>query len=126
MKIYCDGGTRGNVICVVHDDTIIVKKRGAKCTNNELEYLALIYTLEYINTHNLKNVTIYSDSKLMVNQMNGKWRVTNQSLHTLYEKSNKKMLNCCGVQIKWVQRKYNKAGRHLERIKASLRDHHIR
>lgn len=121
MNIYCDAGTRGSAICMIYGDKIIVKRRGGKCTNNELEYLAVIYTLEYINTNKLKDITIYSDSKLIVNQLNNKWRVTNNKLSTLYEKAATKMLKCCGVQLKWVRRENNKAGRHLERIKYSLR-----
>lgn len=121
MIIYCDGGTRGNAICLVHGDKIIVKKRGGELTNNELEYLALIYTLEYIDTNNLKNIKIYSDSRLIVSQVNGKYRVTTDNLKTLHTKAIKKMLRCCGVQIRWVRRNRNKAGRHLEKIKHSLK-----
>jgi ribonuclease HI len=121
MIIYCDGGTRGNAICLVHDDTIIVKTRGGELTNNELEYLALIYTLEYIDTNNLKNVKIYSDSRLIVRQVNGTYRVTTDNLIKLHRKTLQKMLRCCGVQIRWVKRDKNKAGRHLEKIKHSLK-----
>ncbi len=121
MIIYCDGGTRGNAICLVHDDTIIVKTRGGKYTNNELEYIALIHTLEYIASKNLKNVRIYSDSKLIVSQVNGKYRVTTDNLIALHGETLEKMLRCDGVQICWVRRNRNKAGRHLERIKHSLK-----
>jgi len=124
MNIYCDGGTRGGVICIVHDDKIIVKKRGVKYTNNELEYLALIYAIEYIRTNQLTNVTIYSDSKLIVNQVNGKWRVTTEALTKLHEKATTKLSKCCSVQLCWIRRERNKAGIHLDRIKASLRGHH--
>jgi ribonuclease HI len=121
MIIYCDGGTRGNAICLVHDDIIIVKTRRGEYTNNELEYIALIHTLEYIDSKNLKNVRIYSDSRLIVNQVNGKYRVTTDNLIALHRETLEKMLRCDGVQICWVRRNRNKAGRHLERIKHSLK-----
>ncbi len=106
---------------MVHDDKIIVKKRGGELTNNELEYLALIYTLEYIHTNDLKKVKIYSDSRLIVSQVNGKYRVTTENLKVLHRKTIKKMLRCCGVQLRWIRRDRNKAGKHLEAIKHSLR-----
>ena len=54
IAIYIDGGTRGNKICLVDTNKknkIIVKRRDGANTNNELEYLALIYALEYINNN---------------------------------------------------------------------------
>ena len=50
MKIYIDGGTRGSKICLVDKlkEKVIVKFRGGNPTNNELEYLALVYALPYI------------------------------------------------------------------------------
>ena len=48
MKIYIDGGTRNSNICMVDGTHIAVKYRGGNPTNNELEYLALMYALGYI------------------------------------------------------------------------------
>ena len=83
MKIYIDGGTRGSKICLVDKlkEKVIVKFRGGNPTNNELEYLALLYALAYINNnYKNRNVTIYSDSLLVVNQINQKWRITTEHL----------------------------------------------
>ena len=54
INIYVDGGTRGSRICLVDrsKDLTTVKTRTGDLTNNELEYLALIYALEYIKNRN--------------------------------------------------------------------------
>ena len=78
-----------------------------------MEYLALKYGLEYINNnYPRKKITIYSDSMLIVNQMNGKWRVTTPTLIPLYSKCIK-LLNP-NVTIRWIKRDLNKAGWVLE------------
>ena len=63
----------------------------------------------------------YSDSRLIVRQVNGTYRVTTDNLKALHRKTIQKMLRCCGVQIRWIRRDKNKAGRHLEKIKHSLK-----
>ena len=118
MDIYIDGGTRGSRICLVDNDEEIVHVRRTKTggvpTNNELEYLALEFALHYINNrYKGKKVVIYSDSKLIVNQINGKWRVTTETLKPLYEKCMRKMTN--DIKIKWISRKFNLAGHVLEK-----------
>ena len=113
--IYVDGGTRGSRICLVDtsDHKTIIKSRGGEPTNNELEYLALLYALDYFkNRHSNDNVTIYSDSKLVVNQINGDWRITTEHLQPLYNKCIKKMTD--NIKIKWVRRDVNLAGLILE------------
>ena len=115
IKIYVDGGTRGSRICLVDKNSNMtkIKTRGGAPTNNELEYLALEYALQYIyNRYKNKDVTIYSDSLLIVNQINGKWRVTTEHLIPLYEKCNKKMTE--KIKLVWVSRKKNLAGHRLE------------
>ena len=116
--IYVDGGTRNSEICLVDwiRDKTIVKTRGNHSkppTNNELEYLALHYGILYANNNYSNNiVTIYSDSMLVVNQMNGKWRVTTESLRPLFDKCQKIMTD--KIKIKWISRKFNRAGWVLE------------
>jgi len=117
IVLHVDGGTKRCEICLVDrnlNDKIIVKKRDGLLTNNELEYLALIYALEYTN-NNYKNkpVLICSDSQLVVNQMNGKWRVTTDHLMPLYEKCDRKIRK--NIKISWIRRNRNLAGIYLEK-----------
>jgi ribonuclease HI len=115
VVLYVDGGTRHNQICMVDyfKDKTIVKKRGVNPTNNDLEYLALYYAIQYANNnYSKKNILIYSDSMLVVNQMNGKWRVTTESLKPLFDKCQNIMTE--KIKIKWISRKFNRAGWVLE------------
>lgn len=92
-----------------------MKTRGINPTNNELEYLALLYGLEYVNNNHTKvKVTIYSDSMLIVNQINGKWRVTTPTLIPLYNKCLKLLRP--NITVRWVKRDLNKAGWVLEKM----------
>lgn len=117
IKIYIDGGTRGSRICLVDktDGVTHVKHRHGELTNNELEYLALEYALQYINNRHRDNfIIIHSDSKLVVNQINGDWRITTEHLIPLYEKCMKKMSD--RIKLKWVSRDFNLAGHVLEEL----------
>ena len=53
-------------------------------TNNEAEYGALIAGLKYLIKLNLLNPIIYSDSELVVKQVNGEYRVKNDRMIALY------------------------------------------
>ena len=105
MKIYVDGGTRGSRICLVDGDIEIIKYRKHPPTNNELEYVR--------DKYKGKNITIYSDSKLIVNQLTGKWRVTTESLKPLWEKCSSMMTK--KIKIIWTPREFNRAGWILDR-----------
>lgn len=113
--IYVDGGTRKSQICMYdpQKEKVIVKTRGKKPSNNELEYLALLYGLQYVkNNYSKENIIIYSDSMLIVNQINGKWRITVDVL----EKLHKKCINLTSknIQVVWINREINRAGWVLE------------
>jgi len=117
IKIYTDGGTHMNRICIVdkHIDKNIVKTRGVNPTNNELEYLAVLYALKYIqNNYKRYKVTICSDSMLVVNQLNDKWRVTTPTLIPLHAKCAKLLKS--NIIIKWVSRDVNEAGWILDKL----------
>lgn len=78
-------------------------------TNNESEYLAVIYALQLFKEFNKHQFIIYSDSQLVVNQINGIWRVEKQELQLLYNRaifSINVLYNFAG--IKWIPREKNK------------------
>ena len=52
-------------------------------TNNHAEYAALIRLLEILFQNNVRNVIIFSDSKLVVNQTNQVWSVESNDLRPL-------------------------------------------
>jgi ribonuclease HI len=118
IKLYIDGGTVGSRICLVDKlkNKTLVKIRGVDPTNNELEYLALVYALQYItNNYKRRNITIYSDSLLVVNQINGKWRITTPTLLPIWNKCMKMVTD--KIKIKWISRDFNEAGWVLDALR---------
>ena len=55
-----------------------------KTTNNVAEYIALIRGLEEALLLGIKEVSFYSDSELLVKQINGEYRVKNEGLRPLF------------------------------------------
>jgi len=116
--IYSDGGTRGSRICMYdkQKEKYVIKTRKnleRPLTNNELEYLALIYCIEYSNNvYSKKKVKIKVDSLLVANQINGKWRVTTEHLIPLYEKCMRLLTD--NISVTWISRDFNLAGHVLE------------
>ena len=118
IKLYIDSGTVGSRICLVDKlkNKTLVKIRGVDPTNNELEYLALVYALQYItNNYKRRNITIYSDSLLVVNQINGKWRITTPTLLPIWNKCMKMVTD--KIKIKWISRDFNEAGWVLDALR---------
>ncbi len=91
ITIYTDGGSRGNpgkaacAFIAVKDNKIIKQqsKYLGTATNNEAEYNAVILALE--NTLE-KDITIISDSQLVVNQIQGNWKINKEHLELLNQK----------------------------------------
>src|SRR3989442_8205484 len=67
-------------------------------TNNEAEYHALLAALSYVSRNlagkgsDVKNTRICSDSNVIVNQVNGDWKVEQPRLIRLREKPSKTIL----------------------------------
>ena len=98
MKIYTDGGSRGNpgksasAFIVVKNNKII--KQGSKFlgikTNNQAEYNAIIFALKSTEQ---KNLEIVSDSELVIKQLNQKYKIKKPHLQKLYAKIQKLIKN---------------------------------
>ena len=94
-RIFIDGGSRGNPgegaigFVVFNSKNEEVFRSGKKigiCTNNIAEYNALIEALEHVEKHRLsqnRNVEIYSDSELLVKQMNSIYKVKSVEFATV-------------------------------------------
>jgi ribonuclease HI len=93
---YIDGGARGNpgpagygVRLEQPDGTLIEEFHASigTTTNNVAEYRALIAALEWVNSHGYREVHVRSDSLLLVQQMQGNYKVKNPGLQPLYAKA---------------------------------------
>ena len=92
--IYTDGGSRGNpgkaasAFVIVDDVGEIIKEDSEYIgtnTNNVAEYTAMILALSSAKKLGVKIVTCYSDSELMIKQINGEYKVKKEHLKKLYD-----------------------------------------
>ena len=92
VQIFTDGAARGNpgpagigVVIKSEKETLLeVSDYIGKTTNNVAEYMALIRGLEEALDMGNKSVEVYSDSELVVKQLNGEYKVKNEGLVPLY------------------------------------------
>jgi ribonuclease HI len=93
LKLRADGGARGNpgqaAIGVVIEDENGLRLRTfhrwlGRATNNQAEYHALIDGLKAVAQWNPDRLEVYLDSKLVVEQVNGKWKVKEPELKQLH------------------------------------------
>jgi ribonuclease HI len=92
--IYADGAARGNpgpaaIGIIIQDEagkTIAkISRRLTPTTNNQAEYSAIIAALEKAVSLGVKNVTLKSDSELVVKQINGLYKIKNTALRPFYQ-----------------------------------------
>ena len=56
-------------------------------TNNEAEYESLIFGIEMLIENKLLNANIFSDSQLVVNQINGVYKIKNDRMKLLHQRA---------------------------------------
>lgn len=109
MKVYVDGNPN-EVCCVTGDSEVSRSPIGGTNTNNVAEYRAILFGL-----HKHPEATeVFSDSQLIVKQLNGLYAVRKTHLKPWYEKVRKRVEEL-GHEVKftWVPRDENPAGRIL-------------
>jgi len=83
-------------------------------TSNEAEYHGLIAVLKYVSPGS--SVLILSDSQLVCNQFTGKFRVKEPRLKRLLGEANRVIEERnLSVELEWISREENVAGKLLER-----------
>ncbi len=95
LRIYTDGASRGNpgpasAAFVVADEDGNVLNEGAEflgeTTNNRAEYEAVIKAMEMATNYTDGRVKVFSDSKLLVRQLQGEWKVKSENIRPLFKK----------------------------------------
>ena len=81
-------------------------------TNNQAEYNAIIVALKKFQGSEDK-ITIFSDSKNTVNQLNHEFAINNEKLRALARESWLLIHQIPELKIKWIPRKENLAGKML-------------
>jgi len=98
INIYTDGASRGNPgeagigFVLVNEKGKVIKEFSSFVgirTNNAAEYMALIKALEEAKKLKATEVTVFSDSELMVKQLNLEYKVKNEGLKPLYDEVQK-------------------------------------
>lgn len=119
VKIFTDGGSRGNpgvagfgVVVVDEKKQIIFeasKYLGIK-TNNEAEYEGLIFGLKWLlkNELNIDEAEFNADSELMIKQMQGIYKVKARNLKELNKRA-RELVSLINTKIKFVaiKREFN-------------------
>lgn len=113
---YVDGGSRGNpgpagygVRLEDADGVLIEELKGSlgRATNNVAEYEGLIAALTFAAAHGHRQVTVRSDSQLLVRQMRGEYRVKHEGLRPRFQKAVELVRRIGSVEFEHVRREHN-------------------
>ena len=114
--LYADGAARGNPgpagagAALLDEEGRLVGEAMrylAHATNNVAEYTALIIGLEEAQRHDVQDLDIRMDSKLVVEQMNGKWKIKHPNLKPLAKQAGALLASFPTRQIRHVPREQN-------------------
>jgi len=117
VKLFADGGSRGNpgpsasgYVLLDMEDNILVDQGVylGVTTNNQAEYTALKLGLEEAKKIGAKEIEVYMDSLLVVNQMKGIFKIKNRELWPIHQAIVELAKGFRKVSYSHVPREFNK------------------
>lgn len=114
--IYSDGGSRGNPgpsasgFVIMNEANEVVSEGGAYLgitTNNVAEYQAVYLGLERAQELGVRVIDFRMDSLLVVNQMNGLWKIKHPDLAVIHHRIHELAGKFNKVSFSHVRREYN-------------------
>lgn len=122
LTAYIDGACSGNpgkagIGVVLYDESGAHAYEASRAigdgTNNIAEYEALIHALEKASELKCDDLLVYTDSELLARQINGFYKVKNETLRVLFTKAKSLMRNFAGVKVRHIEREKNKYADNL-------------
>ena len=122
LHIHIDGGSRGNPgdagFGVYVEDgrgTVLAELYGylGRATNNVAEYQALLHALRYALERRATAVRVFSDSELVVKQMNGQYKVKHPDMQALHREARALLSRLPDARISHVRREQNREADRL-------------
>jgi ribonuclease HI len=121
-RLSTDGGSRGNPgpaaygYVLESEDGHVLDARGeaiGTATNNVAEYRGLIAGLESALERGIDELEVVSDSELLVKQMQGEYKVKNETLRTLHHEAAELADDLKRVSYTAVRRAHNELADRL-------------
>lgn len=122
LEIFTDGGARGNPgpagagVVIRDDHGRSILEAGyflGKTTNNVAEYTAMLMGLEAAQKFGAEQVSLFSDSELMVKQLTGEYKVRDARLAELFEQAQRMLIGFESWQIRHIRREQNRRADNL-------------
>ncbi|MBV9820696.1 MAG: bifunctional RNase H/acid phosphatase [Actinobacteria bacterium] len=123
MVVQADGGSRGNpgpagygaVVLDAGTGEVLAERKAAigTATNNVAEYHGLIAGLAAAAELGATDVRVELDSKLVIEQMSGRWQVKHESMRPLHRQAGELAAGFDEVGYQWIPRERN---RHADRL----------
>ena len=113
---YIDGGSRGNPGPAAAGFTLAdscgtqLQAKGlflGKATNNVAEYTGFLKALEAAKHAGAKHLTVFSDSQLLVRQINGQYKVKSENIWPLFQKAVNLLNGFTSWQVQHIPREKN-------------------
>ena len=120
-QVFCDGASRSNPgdasigVSILLDDKEVhaISKKIGIATNNEAEYQALIDGLNFCIDNSIKEIDVFLDSNLVVEQVNKNYKVKAENLKVLNSKVDELIQEFNFIKINHVYREENKRADQL-------------
>ncbi|CAM3121947.1 Bifunctional RNase H/acid phosphatase [Stackebrandtia soli] len=116
VVVEADGGSRGNpgpagygAVVLTEDDEILLERKEflGVTTNNVAEYRGMLAGLRAAAELGAHRVDVRMDSKLVVEQMNGNWKVRHPGLKPLQSEAATLVRGFSDVTFTWIPRAEN-------------------
>lgn len=125
LILHIDGGSRGNpgpaaagVVMAEEDDRTVLEAGYylGRTTNNQAEYQALLRGLAEAARCGASNLLVFSDSELLVRQINGDYRVRSAEILPLFQRAQTELEQFSCWTVRHVRREQNQRADELANL----------